>query len=75
MVEHCSLEHMKRQAAALEGLNERFKHGGGDFINRGTNGRWRDVLSPDEIAKCDAIAAKRLTPDCARWLATGIRSD
>jgi len=75
MVEHCGLEHMRRQAAAFERLKHRFKGGGATFINKGTNERWRDVLSPAEIAKCDAIAAERLTPDCARWLATGALPD
>ena len=48
-----------------------FDGGGGSFINKGTNGRWKDVLSADEIAKADLIAAKNLTPDCAHWLRTG----
>ena len=69
--EHCGIEHMRAQAAAFERLKHRFKGGGATFINKGTNERWRDVLSPAEIAKCDAIAAERLTPDCASWLATG----
>ena len=48
-----------------------FEGGGGNFINKGTNGRWKDVLSAVDIAKCDEIAAKNLSPDCARWLKTG----
>ena len=28
-----------------------FKNGGTTFINKGTNGRWRDVLTPDDIAR------------------------
>lgn len=71
MLSHCGLDHMKRQAGAFERLKDRFKGGGATFINQGTNGRWRDVLSAGEIARCDAIAAERLTPDCAYWLATG----
>lgn len=27
--------------------------------------------SPAEIARCDEVALLNLTPDCARWLATG----
>ena len=41
------------------------------FINKGTNGRWRDLLSADDIRKYESFAASRLTPDCAHWLATG----
>jgi hypothetical protein len=35
------------------------------------NGRWKDVLSPTEIALADEAAGKYLTPDCAHWLMTG----
>jgi aryl sulfotransferase len=49
-----------------------YKDGANTFINKGTNGRWREVLSQEEIAKSDAIAARELTPDCAEWLRTGV---
>ena len=41
------------------------------FINKGTNGRWLDVLTADEIAAYDTKALAELGPDCARWLANG----
>jgi aryl sulfotransferase len=44
------------------------------FINKGTNGRWRDVLTADEIAAYDAKALAELGADCARWLASGIQA-
>ena len=49
----------------------RLQGGGKTFINKGTNGRWRDVLTADDIARYEAEVAKNLTPDAARWLATG----
>jgi aryl sulfotransferase len=70
MINHCSIDYM-RQAAAGSPLDAFFEKGPASFFNRGTNGRWRDVLSAEEIARCDAVAAKRLTPDCAHWLRTG----
>jgi aryl sulfotransferase len=46
--------------------------GGGDtFINKGTNGRWRDVLSPAESLAYERMAEEKLGADCARWLKTG----
>jgi hypothetical protein len=42
--------------------------------SKGTNGRWRDVLSAEEIAAADEIAAQNLTPDCAHWLPPSRRS-
>jgi len=41
------------------------------LATKGTNGRWMDVVSAEEIAKADEIAAQNLTPDCAHCLKTG----
>lgn len=71
ILEHCSLNYMKMVAARDEGAKYVFKGGGATFINKGTNGRWRDVLTADDIAHYEAEAARHLTPEAARWLATG----
>jgi aryl sulfotransferase len=71
IVEHCSLDFMKKRAVRVESLAKNFEGGGANFINKGTNGRWKDVLSAEDIAKCDAVAAQNLSPDCAHWLRTG----
>ena len=68
---HCDIDYMRKQAASIEGFDFIFQGGGNTFINKGTNGRWRDVLSQAEIEKCDDIAARELTPQCATWLRTG----
>ena len=70
IVAHCDLQWMKQAAKSFERLDVLFEGGGANFINKGTNGRWKDVLSPDDIAKCDEVAARNLTPDCAHWLKT-----
>ena len=71
ILEHCDIEYMRRAAAKFDLLDVLFDGGGRSFINKGTNGRWRGILSAEEIAKADVIAAKNLTPDCAHWLKTG----
>jgi aryl sulfotransferase len=71
MVAHCSIAHMRNVAADDPLLNTIFNRGAESFINKGTNGRWRDLLSQAEIDRCDEIAARELTPDCAAWLRTG----
>lgn len=71
MLQNCSLEHMKQVSKQSQMLEELFVGGGPTFVNQGTNGRWRDVLTPEEIARCDEIAAQNLTADCAHWLKTG----
>ena len=70
IVAHCDLQWMKQAAKSFESLDVLFEGGGANFINKGTNGRWKDVLSPEDIAKCDEVAARNLTPDCAHWLKT-----
>jgi aryl sulfotransferase len=71
IAEHCSFEHMRAVFSGIEQMQMSFKGGGRTFINQGTNGRWKDVLSAAEAAMCDEVAAARLTPDCAHWLRTG----
>lgn len=74
ILEHCSFDYMKRNAAKRAPLGGAFWDGGAaTFINKGTNGRWRDVLSEAESAHYERIAVERLGPDCARWLAEGTR--
>jgi len=49
-----------------------FKKGWAEtFFFKGTNGRWKGVLSEEEIAQFEETAVKVLTPDCARWLEQG----
>ena len=38
------------------------------FFYKGTNGRWKDVLTEEELAMYDATASKVLTPNCRAWL-------
>ena len=62
---------MKQRAAQNEQLEAIWKGGGSTFINKGTNGRWRDVLTDDDLNLYTAAVARELTPDCARWLENG----
>jgi aryl sulfotransferase len=71
ILEHCSFDYMRKAAGAIEGLKEGFKDGGNTFFHKGTNGRWKDVLSAEEIRKCDDVAAQNLSSDYAHWLKTG----
>ena len=71
MASHCSLPHMRQVAADDLFLNVVFREGARTFMHRGVNGRWRDVLTPEEIAKCDDVAARELPPDLTAWLTYG----
>jgi aryl sulfotransferase len=41
------------------------------FFFKGTNDRWRDVLTPAELALCDQALARCVPPDCAAYLLGG----
>jgi aryl sulfotransferase len=72
IVEHCSFDYMKKHAersAPLGGIL--WEGGAGTFINKGTNGRWRDLLTAEDVKAYEARALKELGPDCAKWLAEG----
>jgi aryl sulfotransferase len=59
---------MKARADEI-GPFERLFHGGAEsFLYKGTKGRWRDVMTADELAAYDARVAAVLPPDAAEWL-------
>ncbi len=41
------------------------------FINKGTNERWRDALTPADVARYQAREARECPPALARWLSGG----
>jgi aryl sulfotransferase len=71
MAERCSIEHMREAAAAAGFFDAVWEKGPASFFNKGVNGRWRDVLSPEEAALAEEVAVRRLPRDCAHWLITG----
>lgn len=74
IVEHCTFDYMKTHAAEVAprgGSN--WKGGATTFINKGSNGRWRDSLSVDEVKAYEDRAMEELGPECATWLASGAR--
>ena len=71
ILEHCSLDYMRKVSRASDVLNMLFQKGGESFFHKGTNGRWKDVLTPEEAALADRMIDAGLTADCARWIRTG----
>ena len=72
ILEHCSFDYMKKNADKSAPLGGALWEGGAStFINKGTNGRWRDALSAEESAAYEALAREKLGDVCARWLMTG----
>lgn len=72
ILEHCSFDYMKANAVKSVPLGGAFWDGGAEtFINKGVNGRWRDVLSAEDTNRYEKRAASELGPDCSNWFATG----
>ncbi len=71
ILDHCTVEYMRAEASKWTMLETMFEGGGNNFIHKGVNGQWKDVLSSEEVAHADEVAAANLTPDCAHWLKTG----
>ncbi|MGX2040049.1 sulfotransferase domain-containing protein [Methylocaldum sp. MU1018] len=76
IVEHCSFDWMKRNVPKSAPLGGVFWDGGAQvFINKGTNGRWTDTLTADDTSEYESRAVAELGAECARWLASGEKTD
>jgi aryl sulfotransferase len=72
LVDAARFDSMKRDGAALlPGIGVAFNRGHQTFINRGTNERWRDVLSDADLKLYDDRAKAELSPALAQWLEKG----
>ena len=63
---------MKRNADQIVAdADELWKGGARRFIHKGTNGRWRDVLTAADLELYAKAVERTLPADCARWLESG----
>lgn len=70
ILEHCSFDYMKAHATQSVPLGGAFWDGGAKtFINKGTNGRWRDLLTEEDISRYEVRAREELGEACSEWLA------
>ncbi|MFI5315396.1 MAG: sulfotransferase domain-containing protein [Myxococcota bacterium] len=70
-VERCTFEAMRERGAEIGPFEIAFEGGAKGFIFKGTNGRWRDVLTPEEIAAYQKRVSELLPPDAAAWAERG----
>jgi aryl sulfotransferase len=67
-------ETMKRQGEEmLPNLRNVFDNGHERFLNKGENGRWKDILTEGDLARYDALIRQRLAPAHAAWIEGGRR--
>ena len=76
ILQHCSFNYMKQNATKIVANGGNYLNGGAQtFLHKGTNGRWRDMLTAEEIEKYEQMAEKQLGDACAHWLMTGELSE
>jgi aryl sulfotransferase len=44
------------------------------FINKGTNGRWKEILTTEDLNLYDEQVNNLLEPECRRWLENGSKA-
>jgi aryl sulfotransferase len=71
VVERCTFEGMRRADTRIGNFEMAFEGGIEGFLFKGTNGRWRDVLGPDELAAYQRRIEAALPSDAVRWLESG----
>jgi aryl sulfotransferase len=57
--------------ALLPHIGEHFDHGAKRFLNKGVNGRWRDILTGADLERYEAVFRRKVSPACADWLEHG----
>jgi aryl sulfotransferase len=70
-VDRCTFESMKRRSAEIGDFDTHFVGGADTFLYKGTNGRWRDVLTAEELDRFDRRAQELLSPDAFAWTSLG----
>ena len=66
--QYSSLDYMKFHSDKFQPPG-RFKPN--TFINKGINGRWKDLLTDRQIRYYEDLIYQKLEPDCADWIMNG----
>ncbi len=71
VVDRCTFESMRGDGAKIGPFDVMFEGGVKGFLFKGTNGRWRDVLTEDEVARYQRRASSCLPEAAVSWLEQG----
>ena len=71
VVERCGLSEMREAAKESNRIDLAFEGGADSFFHKGTNGRWRGVLTEAQLERYDRLVADNLPDDAAGWLESG----
>jgi aryl sulfotransferase len=73
VVERCTFERMRADAEKIGDFSRHFEGGAKTFLFKGTNGRWREVLTEGELQCYQDRVEDLLVPEAAYWLEHGSR--
>ncbi|MGH3085823.1 MAG: sulfotransferase domain-containing protein [Rubrobacteraceae bacterium] len=73
VVTRCTFEGMRENSEKVGDFERVFAGGAESFLFKGTNGRWREVLTEEELHKYRRRANEILTSEAADWLEHGTR--
>ncbi|GAC1316838.1 MAG: glycolipid sulfotransferase [Acidimicrobiales bacterium] len=69
LVAAASFESMRARAERVApSIDARIWRDTREFFHRGTNGQWRDLLGPDDLARYDQRVKSLVGPDVAAWV-------
>ncbi|HSG34000.1 MAG TPA: sulfotransferase domain-containing protein [Sphingomonadaceae bacterium] len=72
LIEYCTFAWMREHAETVHPeIGTVFKGGSKAFFNRGCNGAWQNLLTPEEVAEYEARAVIELGSQCAHWVING----
>ena len=72
LAEAARFDSMKAQGAdLLPTVQIMFDRGHDRFLHKGTNGRWKDVLTGEDLARFDALTHTKFTPSARAWIEGG----
>jgi len=70
-VARCTFEEMRENSGKVGDFERVFEGGAKSFLFKGTNGRWREVLTEAELYRYHRRVEELLSPEAARWLEHG----
>ena len=71
LVSSCTFAEMKERGNQIGDLDRAFVGGIDTFLHRGSNARWRDVLTTDELTEFDRRSRELIPRDAITWTTSG----
>ncbi len=71
LVKSCTFASMKARGDQIGDLDRAFVGGVDTFLHRGSNARWRDVLTPSELIQFERRSRELLPADAIAWTTSG----